>query len=104
MLAYLGAFCAGDVDRLESLIGGGFRFAGPFARFDSRRAYIEALRAGPPEPASSGLLDPVEQAGRVAAFYVHRKPGVETAMAQWFAWREGRIVGTLRVFDGRAFA
>lgn len=103
-LEFLRCFSRGDLKTLGGLLGEEFRFRGPRLRCDSRREYLEALAADPPDPSEFEIIGIVGEGREVGVFYEYRKQGVTTAMAQWCRFQGDKISDLLLVFDSRAFA
>jgi hypothetical protein len=68
-MEFLHGFCAGGVDGLAPLLAEDLRVIGPYHRFASKAAYLESLRADPPEPAGLRVSSITEGDGTVAVFY-----------------------------------
>jgi hypothetical protein len=103
-LAFLSHFCAGDVDALAPLLAGDLRFTGPLFTFDSREAYLESLRASPPDRSGYRILNVTESEDSVAVFYEYEKPDQLLAVAQLFRFKEGQIAEISLVFDTKGFS
>lgn len=102
-LAYVQAFCAGDLDRLETLFTPDLKFEGTFHTYRSRAAYMESLRSDPPERAGFDVRSVTEDEESVAIFYAYQKPDRTLTLAQLFKVKDRRICEVLLVFDGRGF-
>lgn len=103
-LAYLRAFCAGDLEALSGLLAETLQFDGPFLSCRSRAAYLAELRASPPEPARFQVLHAFEEDGQAGVFFRYEKAGLSVPMALSCGVRGGRIHALRLYFDGRAFA
>ncbi len=103
-LRYMEVFFAeGDMDALRPLLADDFRFEGPFYTYDSADAYIDALKADPPEGFAYTLIDAFEGASSACLIFEFTKPGIRVPMAQRFEMREGRITRVLLIFDTGVF-
>jgi hypothetical protein len=102
-IEFIQAFCDGDVQAIAPLPADEFEFEGPFYRFSSREAYIQALREDPPEPASFEVVKVFENGADVCVFYRFTKSTRSALMAQWNRFENGKIAAVTLVFDGRAF-
>ena len=103
-LAFVTAFCRGDIDELGELLTEDYRFEGPFLRSTSRSEYLERLREDPPGQADFEVERIFEYEDDTCVLYVYSKAGASTRIAQWNRFRGDRIARTTLVFDGRAFA
>ena len=101
VIRYLEAFCAGDIDAIGRLLAPELSFRGPFHNYDSARAYLDGLRADPPEAAAYDLLSLTADVDNVAVFYTYRKGDSARDLAQLFRFRNGKILEILLIFDGR---
>ena len=99
-LAFVERFCSGDVDGLEALLHPELEFTGPLFRFDSRRDYLDCLRADPPQPGGCRVLAVSADPEAAAVFYEYQRTNGALAVAQWFRIDGGRIRETRLVFDG----
>ena len=96
---YLDRFCDCDINAIESILDPDFTLDGPLFQFNSRAEYIAGLRADPPEPAEIQLVDVCEGENTVSVYYLYKKSAGTVTVAQLFRFQDGRIVGTLLVFD-----
>ena len=96
---YLDCFAAGDVAGLEPLLHEALAFEGPFLHTHTAAAYLDALRAAPPQGITCTVRAAYEDRTSACLFYRFQKPGVETTMAQHFEIEAGRIRRILLVFD-----
>lgn len=102
-LKFLDCFCSGDVDGLGSLLAEDLRFTGPFLRCESRSAYLDGLRADPPEAgASYTVISLLEHGDEAVLFYEYSKPGASLVIGQLNRCAEGKIREMLLVFDVRS--
>ena len=102
-LAYLHAFCAGNLEALIGLLADDLHFDGPFTSARSWAAYVSELRDSPPEPARFEVLHAFEEEDRSGVFFRYEKAGVSVPMALYCGVRDGRIHELRLYFDGRAF-
>ena len=102
-LAFLEAFAAPDLAALGRLLHPALGFRGPFFAAETAAAYLAALEADPPEPATVEVLAVFEQPGEACVIYRYAKPGLAVEMAQWFVVEGGQIRKIRLFFDGRAF-
>ncbi len=100
-LDFVHRFCAGDVDGLASLLADDLRLRGPYLEIDSKKDYLAALSADPPEPTRYRLLSVTEDEGHVAIFYDYEKPDATTCVAQLLRVRDGLVSEIRVVFDTR---
>lgn len=100
-LAWLRAFCAGDVDAVAALLAPDVHFRGPLHRSDSAAEYVDSLRRDPPERCDCRIHAVIADGEDVAIFYDYLKPAGPVTIAQHFRIRDGLVAGTRLVFDGR---
>lgn len=98
-LAFLDAFCTGDLDRLGHLLAPDFHFAGPLLRADSRDAYLRHLAQDPPAPAAFTVLELLEDGDDVCVLYRYQKDEGSVTVAQWNRCENGAIVRTVLIFS-----
>ncbi len=103
-LSFIKRFCGGDVERLAPLLSSDLKLVGPLFQFESRDAYLAALRADPPEEGDVRLLSVSEADDQVSIFYEYRRSGGAVTVAQLFKFKHEKISEILLVFDGREFA
>lgn len=102
-LAFLDAFCAGDLDRLHSLFAEDVRVHGPFLAADSRAAYLAALAHDPPGDGVAEVLHASQDGESVALFYRYTTPRSSGLIGQWTQCQDGRITALTFVFDPQNF-
>ena len=96
-------FSGGGIEALRPLLADDFRFEGPFYTYDSADAYIDALKADPPEGFAYTLIDAFEGASSACLIFEFSKPGSRIPMAQLFEIENGSISKVLLLFDTDAF-
>ena len=96
-------FAGGDIEALRPLLADDFRFEGPFYTFDSADAYIDALKADPPEDFAYTLINVYEGPSSACLIFEFSKPGIRIPMAQLFEIKDDRINKVLLIFDTGAF-
>ena len=102
---YLEIFYSGsDIDALRPLFADDLSFEGPFYTFDTAEAYLDSLRAAPPEGMTYDVIRAFESASSACVIYQFSKAGIQTPMAQLFEVDAGVIKRILLVFDTGAFA
>ncbi|CAM2064960.1 Nuclear transport factor 2 family protein [Sulfidibacter corallicola] len=97
-------FSGRDLDRLYSLLAPSFQFEGPFLLADGAEAYVETLKADPPEDWRCQILESFVSQGSACLVYRFSKPGVSTVMMQTFRCGSDGIEHTRLVFDTAAFS
>ena len=97
------AFCASDLARLASLLAPSFRLRGPLAHFDSREAYLSALRDDPPEPAPCRVIQVSGSGDEAAILYEYGRPPTPVLVAQFNRLSDGLLADARLVFDADAF-
>lgn len=97
-------FSGGDLGRLSTILSDDCRFSGPLYQFDSAQAYIDSLKAHPPEDFEYKIIQAFERDAAACIVYQFSKPGITTPMAQLFGTRNGKINNILLVFDTAAFS
>lgn len=102
-LAFLERFCAGNIDSLVPLLDGRLEVTGPLHRFTSRTAYLESLKADPPQSCKYQVLSVTAGEDTVAVFYEYRKGDGVLTIAQLFQFRNHLIVKMRLVFDTDGF-
>ncbi|MHC4878095.1 MAG: nuclear transport factor 2 family protein [Planctomycetota bacterium] len=100
-IAFVESYCKGDIETLADLLDESFRFNGPLHVCDNRESYIACLRNDPPISGELRVESITENADQVAVFYEYDCPGKVVMIAQLFTLRNGLIVETTVVFDGR---
>lgn len=101
-MEFLRCFCAGDIDGLVPLLARDLKFTGTLHNFASAADYLDGLRRDPPQPCGYRVLSVTEGPDSVAVFYEYQKPARLMTIAQWFRFRDGKIVEMQVVFDARA--
>ncbi len=101
-LEFLRAFCAGEIDVINSLLTDDFRFEGPLYVCDTRTEYIRSLRGDPPESDSTFEVERMFENGEdVCLLYRYRKPQKSLRIAQWNHFRGDKIERMVLIFDSR---
>jgi len=103
-IAYLNAFCAGDIDALQPLLADDLSLRGPLHSFKSASAYLESLRSDPPRRSAYRILSITEGRESVALFYEYLKPDRMLPIAQLFRFDQCKICDILLIFDTTGFA
>ena len=105
VLRYLDIFYnAGPLDDLLPLFDPhDFQFSGPFARYDSARAYVDALKADPPQDCAYTLISLLENANKIGVVYEFARGDLRLPMAQLFTFRGATINRILLLFDSAKF-
>lgn len=102
-LAFVHAFCAGDLEAIARLLAAGLEFDGPWLRTRSRAAYLRRLRRDPPLPgARYRLLSSVEHGDEACLVYRYEKSDGTLRIAQWVRCRDGEIVEMRLLFEPAA--
>ena len=96
---FLRCFCAGDLDGLASLLTADLQFKGPFHQFRSRDAYLDSLKADPPEKCDYRVLSITEDEDTVSIYYEYVKSEGILTIAQLFTFKNHRISEMLLIFD-----
>lgn len=102
-LAYLDFFCAGKVDEIAAFLAADFSLQGTLFTFDSKTAYLRALKADPPEACRFEIVSITENPHAVVIVYDYLKNQQPLRIAQLFRFKNGLIAEILLVFDGRGF-
>jgi len=100
---FLELFCQGEIEKLEKLLHDDFSFSGPYIAFDSKEGYISSLMEDPPKGFNIEILKSFDEGDEVGIFYDFSKPNIDTPMAQYFKFKDGKITESLLVFDTRIF-
>jgi len=101
---YLDIFYGGGaIDDLRAILADDLSFRGPFYRFDSAAAYIDALKSDPPEASSYQILASYEYDNSACLIYQFSKQAITTPMAQTFELVDGKIARILLIFDSAVF-
>lgn len=103
-MEFVRCFCAGELNRLASLVTEDLQFKGPFHQCRSRDAYLDTLKNDPPEQCGYRILSVTESGDRVSIFYDYERRAGAITIAQSFTLRDQKIREILLVFDGRGFA
>ena len=96
-------FCEEDIERLTNLLADRFFFQGPFFQFDSAAAYIDSLKADPPQGFGYTIISAFEDETSACLVYRFSKPGVDTPMAQLFEIDNSKTSNILLIFDSAPF-
>ncbi|KPK55898.1 MAG: hypothetical protein AMS22_02900 [Thiotrichales bacterium SG8_50] len=92
------------LESMAPVLADDLRFVGPWFEFDSAQAYLESLRADPPQAARYEILNAFEDGNSACLIYRFSKPGVQALVAQTFEVRDGKIGRIRLIFDTKAFA
>jgi ketosteroid isomerase-like protein len=101
VLEFLRCFCTGDIDALEPLLAEDLQFSGPYHHFGSRYAYVQSLKADPPEKCDHRVLSLAESGDDVCVFYDYEKSDQSITVAQLCRFKGRKIGEILLVFDAR---
>ena len=96
-------FGQAPLESMETLLSENLIFEGPFHRFSSAKAYLEALKVDPPNNVSFEMEEVFEKEKSVCFVYQFSKPGVKTRMVETFEIYGGKICKIKLVFDTKAF-
>jgi len=103
-LQYMQAFFGQQpLESMASLLAEDLSFSGPWLECSTSRAYLDALRAAPPDNARYEILERYEADNSACLIYRFWKPGVETLMAQTFEVRANKIAKIRLIFDTKTF-
>ena len=98
-LAFVSAFCSGDVPGIEELLTHDFSLTGPLATFDSRDEYVSCLNSDPPVPVSYEIISVLDSPKCVSVYYNYLRKSVSITIAQLFWIQNEKISRTILVFD-----
>ncbi len=98
-LAFVRAFCSGDIPAIEELLADNFSLTGPLGSFDSRHEYISCLKSDPPVQGSYEIISVLESPDCVSIYYNYQRESVLVTIAQLFWIHNEKISRTLLVFD-----
>jgi hypothetical protein len=103
--AYLDAvFGPATLDDLSSLLHPTLEFTGPLSAYDSAAAYIEAMKADPPEGFGYQLLHRYEDEASACIVYEFSRDEMTLLMAQTFEVEGGKIKRIRLIFDSDPFS
>ena len=101
--AYMDIFYrGGDLDNLYQIFASDLVFEGPLYKFDNATAYINSLKASPPDGCNYEIIDEFITEQSVCLIYNFIKGNKRTPMAQTFLIDSNLIKEIRLIFDTQA--
>lgn len=102
---YLSTFYTGDFDRAAALVGGNFRFRGPFVEVHGKDAFLASAAALQPIVRGHRLLQQWVNGDEVCSIFellVEAASAGTVTISEWHTVRGGTLTAALVLFDSPA--